>query len=247
MNGVSDESGTLNWAVRLKKKIIFQWMGTDVLNAVNRNLNGTLNRKYLDKAVHFFDAPWFESELKPLGLKNVFESHFKYLVKQNSIKKYDKIKVISYVSKNREDFYGLPKIVEAAKQFPKIQFSIYGTDIFKDDFPENLKCHGWISSECFQDELIKSAIFLRLTEHDGFSASCIEAFGMGAEVIWSYPWRYAQQAQSTVQLITAIQIAIVKIEERGYLPNLKNRERATELFDRKNVILNYIGILKNQL
>ena len=39
-NGVSDKSGTLEWVLRWKKKLIFQWMGTDALLAMERFKNG---------------------------------------------------------------------------------------------------------------------------------------------------------------------------------------------------------------
>ncbi|MDP4798113.1 MAG: hypothetical protein NWR50_04550, partial [Crocinitomicaceae bacterium] len=41
-NGVTDNSGSLNYVVKWKKKLILQWMGTDALLAMERFKNKTI-------------------------------------------------------------------------------------------------------------------------------------------------------------------------------------------------------------
>jgi monofunctional biosynthetic peptidoglycan transglycosylase len=48
MNGVTDNSGSLNAVLKLKKPLIMQWQGTDSLLAVERNKSGAIKRDYID-------------------------------------------------------------------------------------------------------------------------------------------------------------------------------------------------------
>src|SRR5687768_13231124 len=69
-NGASSKSGSLDWALRFKKKLIMQWHGSDVLT-LRENILGRNNSasKYTQQAISYTDAPWLKSELKELGVE----------------------------------------------------------------------------------------------------------------------------------------------------------------------------------
>ena len=55
MNGVSDPSGSMDLAVKMKKKIWLNWVGTDVTLAIERFNKGTIYRKYIDQAKNHYN------------------------------------------------------------------------------------------------------------------------------------------------------------------------------------------------
>jgi hypothetical protein len=117
MNGVTDNSGSLNLVLKRKKKLILQWMGTDALLAMDRFEKRTIDRKYIDYGYNFVDSMWLMEEVKSLGVAAEY-MHFKSVNVVPNKHVYDKISVISYVAENRQTFYGMKQIAEIAKEFP---------------------------------------------------------------------------------------------------------------------------------
>lgn len=187
MNGVSDQSGSLDLAIKKHRKIWMQWQGTDVLLALNRAKDGTINRKYIDHSVHFCDAPWLIDELKSIGIQAEL-MHYKW-INQTTVKdQFQQLAVYSYVSKGREDFYGWQTIKHLASNFPEIPFYIVGSEGENlKNIPPNVEFRGWINQSEMKVLQSNTPIFIRLTEHDGFSLSVLEALANGSEVIWNQP------------------------------------------------------------
>jgi glycosyltransferase involved in cell wall biosynthesis len=243
MNGVTDNSGSLNLVLKRKKKLILQWMGTDALLAMERFENKSINRKYIDYGYNFVDSKWLMEEVKSLGVA-VEYLHFKSVTVVPNNKIYDKISVTSYVAENRQAFYGMKQIAEIAKEFPEIEFNLYG--LTHSEFPTtpNVHFNGWVSPEKFAERLKTSAIFLRLTEHDGFSVSVIEALGYGCEVIWSLPSEFTYLATNTTEAIAKMHFLISKIEKEGMKPNQEMIAIVKSTFNPETLSKNYIQKLK---
>lgn len=244
MNGVSDRSGSLDWVMRMKKKLILQWMGTDIQIALERQVNQTIDRKYIDYAIHFVDAPWLGEEVAQLGVVNKLVP-FKYIFIDSPVEKYEKNAVLSYVPQSREQFYGIEKIIAAAKAFPDIEFNLYGLTQSKFECPANVRLMGWLPEKEFAQRLKKSSVLLRLPEHDGFSVTVVEAWGFGCEVFWTFPGPPAIHVKNQEELISNMRETFKKIEERGFRPNLESVQFASENFKKPHVIKDYIQILKN--
>lgn len=218
MNGVSDQSGSLDLAIRQKKKIWMQWQGTDVLLALKRSKDGTINRKYIDYSFHFTDAPWLAEELKTIGIHAEI-IQYKWLPEIDSSEKFQKLAAYSYLAQNRESFYGLQTIKNFAVANPEIQFYIVGSngkDL--DNIPENVVFKGWVNSEEMKQFQKEVPIFIRLTEHDGFSLSVLEALANGAEVVWSQPHHLVHFA-SEKSSIEAFQKAKQVVIDNELKPN----------------------------
>lgn len=238
-NGVSDESGSLNWVLRFKKKLIMQWQGTDVLLAVERFKSNTINKKYIDYASHFTDAPWLKDELKEI-IKTVDILPFKHIEAENSNEAFSEISILSYVGKNNEEFYGFDLIKDAALKYPGINFHIIGSDGVQINKIDNIFFHGWVPESKVKILMKNSPIFLRLTKHDGNSLVVKEALSYGCEVIWSYPYRNCHLVKSKEELFTIISKISEKIKAREYRRNVDNINFVKDNYNKNLVIGNYI-------
>jgi len=238
-NGVSDESGSLNWVLRFKKKLIMQWQGTDVSLAIDRHKSNTINKKYIDYATHFTDAPWLKDELNSI-LNSIEILPFKHIEIEQNNQKFPQISVLSYIGKGREEFYGYEIIKASAEANPEIDFHIIGIDGKDLVKTENLFFHGWISEEEVKNIMKSVPIFVRLTQHDGNSLVVTEALSYGCEVIWSYPYEQCYLANSIEELNQKIVYLSEKIKQRNYEPNFDNIKFVKENYNRNQVIGNYI-------
>ncbi len=243
MNGVTDNSGSLNLVLKWKKKLILQWMGTDALLAMERFKNNTIERKYIDYAHNFVDSEWLMDEVKSLEVP-VEYLHFKSVKVHPNENKYDKISVISYVADTRQEFYGMQQIAEIARTFPNIEFHLYGLTCSEFPTTPNIHFYGWVKPEEFAERLKSTPIFLRLTEHDGFSVSVIEALGFGCEVIMSLPFEFTHLAKNSNEAITIMNYVISKIEKRGMKPNHEMIEIVKLRYNPEKLASNYIQKLK---
>ncbi|MDG2154121.1 MAG: hypothetical protein P8K10_09335 [Crocinitomicaceae bacterium] len=243
-NGVTDNSRVLNWTILYNKKLIMQWMGTDALLAMKRFKENTINRKYIDYAIHFVDSPWQEKEVKSVQLNPKF-IRFKYGREIKPLDRYPDIHVLSYIAQNKQEFYGIKKIIKAAEQFPSIEFRIAGMTKCDFKIPDNVKAIGWLDSVGMERELKNAAIFVRMTDHDGFSVSVIEAISIGAEVIWSHNAECVHYVQNIEELNHAIKNTVEKIKNRDYKPNQKTIDFAKTYYGKSELMHNYIQELNN--
>jgi len=186
LNGVSDQSGSMNWVLRFRKKLIFLWQGTDVMLALERYKDNSILTKYINYASHYTDATWLADELSGINISAGL-LHFKSIVMSVNPEKFDEINAYSYVPTGKEYFYGLDKLLKAFKKLPDIKLFIYGTDGVGFENIDNVFYKGWMPSADYKKEISNHSIFIRLTEHDGYSMSVLEALGNGSEVIWNHP------------------------------------------------------------
>jgi hypothetical protein len=234
MNGVSNHSGLLNWVLRFRKKLWMQWVGTDVSIAIEGIEKKTINRNYINYAKHATDASWLKEELDGIGIHCTLNC-YKYLPSdQVPVQQYEQIQVCSYVPQERQVFYGLPEIVKLAEAFPSIPFHIYGMTTPDLPAPENMIFYGWQPEELLQAKMKESALFLRLTEHDGFSVSVVEAMSLGSEVLTYHPFPLVNCVQDT-DLLTIFTHAVAQVENRGMTPNLVASKYYKTHFNRERV------------
>mgnify|MGYP001162703619 FL=1 len=238
-NGVTDNSGTLNWAIFFKKKIVMQWMGTDSIIARKRAALDKIERKYIDKSFHFVDSPWLKEEVESLGLQ-IHYIRFKYGRELEPVKSYKEICILTYIPESRQDFYGLKKIIEAAKAFPEIIFRVAGMKNSEIPLPENITLLGWLNSKEMETELQNSPIMLRMTEHDGFSVSVIEALSVGAEVIWTHPAEGVFYVKDQLEMMDAISKVLEELKKRNNTPSQKNIKLSKDIYNREKLMKEYV-------
>jgi len=169
-------------------KYINHYIGSDVLKALNSIKSQEKAKKvYKYSYKTLADADNLIEELKELKIDNVgllsiyfFEQSdkdFKVLVP--AIKK-----ILTYIPKGKEDFYGFDFIIKAAIKFPQYEFQISANEGEYENMPSNVKFLGWVNdinkyiNECF--------LYIRSTKHDGLPTSVMQALAKAKHVLSSH-------------------------------------------------------------
>ncbi|MGV3629943.1 MAG: hypothetical protein ACO1O6_01980 [Bacteroidota bacterium] len=239
-NGPTDKSGSLDWVIRLRKKLVIQWMGTDAQHAVQRLENKTIDRKYIDYAsAHFVDFSILEHDVARLGIQPEW-LNFKTLESHGAEKNYDELMVLSYVPHNRQSYYGMPWICELAAENPDIIFTLIGLSESEFETTPNMRLLGWTPEEETRELMRTHAVFLRLTEHDGFSLSVLQAMSFGAEVCWTFPYEKTHYTPDLEILKSTFTAVCDQINARNLAPNTEVRNFVLSSFKKENVFPAYI-------
>lgn len=240
MNGVTDNSGSLNAVLKFKKKLIMQWQGTDSLLAMERFKNGTIKRDYIDHAFHFVDSPWLFDEVSSIQLKPQHVP-FKFAEEKMPIEKFNGISTMTYIADKRQAFYGIHKFKAVAEANPEVEFKLFGVINSEVKLPANVKSFGWVASDVFQKHLRETPIFFRLAEHEGFPVSVIEAMSFGCEVIMTSPYAYSHQAKTNEEVINAFEKVKQLVSSRNLMPNHDLINMVKRDYKREIILSNYIG------
>lgn len=243
MNGVTDNSGSLNAVLKLKKKLIMQWQGTDSLLAMERFKNGTIKRDYINHAYHFVDSPWLFEELSSIKLQPK-QVPFKFADEKVPIENYSSFSAMTYIADKRQVFYGINQFKAVAEKNPTVEFKLFGVVSPEVILPANVKSFGWVSSDVFQNHLRKTPVFFRLAEHEGFPVSVIEAMSFGSEVIMSMPYQYAHQANSINEVVSAFENVKQIVLNRNLTPNHDLINMVKRDFNKESILGNYIAKIK---
>lgn len=244
MNGVTDKSRTLDMVLRFKKKLVLQWMGSDSLYAMERFQNDTIDRRYVDYSRNFVDSPWLFQELTSIDVQPEVVK-FKYFEsKKMPVDRYDELKAVTYISQERQLFYGFEWVIALAEKFSDIQFVVYGASSPLKIAPKNILWKGWQPAEVFTEAIRQAPIFLRLTEHDGYSVSVIEALTFGTEVLSRMPVEHTTQVYDIPHTINQFEMVIQRLEKREMCPDFLIAERAKTTFNKTKVLSNYLSKVK---
>jgi hypothetical protein len=244
INGVSDKSGSLDLAMRYGKKIWMQWQGTDVMLALKRHREGNIYRKYIDYATHATDAPWLKEELKSIGIDAQI-ARFKWLDVEGNTSAFSKVQVYSYLAEGKELFYGWELYKKMALTFPEIKFVVAGsTGQLLKDVPSNVDFWGWIDKVTMQKLQSESAIFIRFTEHDGYSLSVFEALAHGSEVIWNKEVPNVHNISTIAEGIKMLESVIIALQNRNLSRNLDSIDYISNHFNRHMVNRQFVDQLE---
>jgi glycosyltransferase involved in cell wall biosynthesis len=238
-NGAYQKSKALDYALFFKKKIYMQWHGSDVLMATKLTKNNKILLKYIATAKSYTDATWLQEELKLIDIHAKLLP-FKSLKPISITSQYPEISILTYLGKGKEVFYGWEMILEAIRSFPNIQLYVMGTDGEGLEQLSNITFLGWLKEDEVVEYYKKCPIFVRMTEHDGYSLSIMEALSYGVEVIWNNPHEKTYFADNTNELKDSIRQLADKITSRNLQSNLENQIWIKENLDRDKVLKNYI-------
>lgn len=247
LNGVSENSRALNWVLSWKKRLILYWQGTDVDIANKRFDEGTMNRKYVDQAKHLVVAPWFVEELTHCKVKAEYVP-YAHVDKIGNDGRYDAFRVLTYLAKGAEDFYGWQPVKEFAAARPDIPITVVGSEgLGLEQFP-NVEFLGWVSDEEMLQLFRTHAVYVRLTEHDGKSFAVAQALSAGCEVIWTYKYFQCHTLQRDgAQLIDKMDELKHLVEERNLRPNAENIAHSIRSYERSLVLSRLVAKIKELL
>ena len=235
LNGVADKSGSLDLTMKLKKKVLMHWQGTDVLFAMEEAKKGNLNKKYIDYSSNFTDAPWMKEELNSIGIKcGMLE--YKWLSVVKTPEKFKSISVYTYLAKGKELFYGWEIISKLADKHTEIDFFIAGTAGKELEQKKNIHFLGWIDQEKMKELRTTIPIFLRLPKHDGYSLSVLEALSCGNEVIWTMPHIQCHLAKKYFETESIFSKVVNALVSRGLKRNDNNISFAENNLSKEKIL-----------
>jgi len=200
INGTILPSGVFDLAFSKKIPVVMNWVGTDVILAEKAIESGSFRQNYINQAIHFCEVNWIQEELKNSGISaeicNFASFDKKFEAKLPTEKK---LNVLSYIPKERSDFYGIEMLLRVAKNLPTIQFLIAGTKAEEyQPLPQNVQALGWVKN---MDEVYdRSHVAVRIPEHDGLSTFILESLARGKEVIYKYSFDYCYQCTNEDEL-----------------------------------------------
>lgn len=232
INGTVQKSRVFDLAFKLNKKVVMNWVGTDVVKALNTQ---NPNQNYIKKAIHLCEVDWIKDELETIRIHAeilnfaVFETKFDAEVPN------EPFTVLSYIPGNRSVFYGINELRELAVDFPDIRFLIAGaTGDELGELPANIKPLGWVKN---MDEVFNSShVCLRFPEHDGLSNFILESLARGKQVLYKYNFpncHYSPEVKDLKHNLTQIKKQFddgdLKLNEAGIIYIQKNFNRETIL------------------
>lgn len=204
INGSMSRSKVFDTALKNKAHLIMNWVGTDVLKSTEAVKSGNFIEEYRTRAHHFCEVDWIQQELLEIGVKAeivnfaAFDQRFEVVENPQ-----DKLIVLTYMPKNRQDFYGASSILKLAENNPDVQFIIAGSD--KEDYtnlPANVDPVGWVTD--MEPLFNKAHVAIRFTEHDGLSNFILESLARGKQVIYNNKYTHCKYAIDDAALQTQL-------------------------------------------
>lgn len=239
INGTTSKSRVIDLALFLRKRVQFNWVGTDVLKAI---ANPNRNKKYLSRVEHYCEVEWIQEELKPIGINAklmnfvAFEKSF-----ENPTLNEKQLNVLSYISEKRADFYGINEFLALAKNFPTVNFFIAGTKAEQyAPLPENVQALGWV--ENMGALFDKVHVTLRFPEHDGLSSFILESLARGKQVIYKYPFNHCLCCESLDDMIQTVDKIKSDFESGNDLINNEAKHFINEHFSKEKI---FGGLIEN--
>ena len=188
------------------------------------------------------DFKLLENSVPPiLKLDNVNYFNFKD-EKPSAVEKGDQFQVLTYISKNREKYYGWDEIMSAAQEHKDIAFTVVGTDGLE-DAPENVNCLGWVKD---MDALFEKAhCTIRFVEHDGLSGFVLESLFRGKQVLYSEPLKNCIHVKSTSEISDALGRLKEKYSNDEPLLNTEGIKYVKDNFNREYILNRLIEKFKS--
>jgi hypothetical protein len=221
-----------HFALFLKKKVVFHWVGSDILDMKAWRVQGhQFSPVLVNQVVHWAEVNWTANELKELGLTSqivpLTPASFPKEVRELP----DKFVVLVYLPTGKAEFYGESTIVMLARNFPNMVFLAAAAKSTKSnpEWPPNLISVGWVDNMA---ELYGEVVLMiRLTKHDGLSFMVLEALAHGRHVIWGYPFPGVYQTDGNIdRLVPFIEKLYQKHSEGELHINQVGREYVARFY-----------------
>lgn len=172
-----------------RARVAYYWIGSDVTTAIRAFESGRVLRWTFNESLHsthLAGAPWFTSELATIGIaaeELLFPSPLDPGLFRAAYPK--EFRVLSYIPDSRFRSYGGPHLESAASALPNVVFDVVGG---KGDWSTarlpNLRFHGTVADMVAMYE--RTAVVVRLVDHDALGATVREGLAAGRRVIYSY-------------------------------------------------------------
>lgn len=233
INGATGKSFVLSLSIKLKKRVVFHWVGSDVILAKEAVEKKTVDENFLSYPVHLTDSPWFVDELKEIGIEAKYLPLLSIENIPNEIAFPLEFNVLGYIPQHDKDFHGFSTFIELAKAFPEINFNIAGLKETSESLPKNMKFLGWIKD--MKPIFENTVVSIRFPKHDGLSFFVLESLLYSRYVIYNYSFEYCFLAQNMEEIKNNLNILLEKFRNGKLELNTKGREFVIHEFTRKNI------------
>ncbi len=243
INGSLQQSGAFDWAIKLKKNLIFHWVGTDLTQAEKDFDQHQFVAQYLRYPHHLTDTPWYVQRLENMGVKAQFMPLKGF---ENNIKPKElpsQFSVLAYVSQSRAEFYGIQNIAAMAARLPQITFNMVGIESYKNPLPANVVLKGWV--ENMTDFIHNSVVCLRLPETDGLSFFVLEALSNGRYVAYNQNFELSQKCNSVDEFVQFIQSKYDLFAQGKLQADNETAKKVNALFAQSIVMQQMIAFYQN--
>lgn len=234
IGGASQPGLALKLALFLNKKIIMHWVGSDVLVAIKSYQEHTLNENLIQKSKHLCEVEWIQKELQEARIQAKVCNLAAFPETQKIIPAWpQKFSILCYIGKGREEFYGIHKIISAARSFPQIEFRIVGINQYSNPTPTNMHLLGWVTD--MTPEFTNCCLYLRLVDHDGLAFTVLEALSYGRYVAYSYNLPNTTCVKTIEDLTSCIEKYHTAFTQNQLAPNTKGFEMIQQNFQEISV------------
>jgi hypothetical protein len=138
--------------------------------------------------------------------------------------------------KGKEQFYGWEIISHLAKVNSQIPFFVAGTDGEGLAKAENIYFLGHLSGEKMKELQMSLPIYIRITKHDGYPYSVIEALSYGSEVIWSIDHECCHFVDSLDNAEIILRKVVSDLLQNGLARNKENISFIRESFSKDKIL-----------
>ncbi len=196
--------------LRLRKRLVLHWVGSDVLWARRDFEAGRLSRRVAERAVHWADAPWLAEELGALGIAAEERPLPVPIAWGEPVPLPEAFRVLVYLPERPGGAYDVEGTLAVIRALPDVPFLIAGGFVPPVPLP-NAEALGFVRT--MADVYHRTSVLLRLTHHDGLSHSVVEALSFGRYVVWTYPLPGVVRVSGPAEAAAAI--ARLRAEARG--------------------------------
>ncbi|GBD24471.1 hypothetical protein HRbin29_02149 [bacterium HR29] len=169
--------------LRLGKKVVLHWAGSDVLFAQRDAESGRLSRRVAERAVHWAVAPWLVEELGALGIAAEERPLPLPIAWGEPVPLPETFRVLVYLPERPWEPYDVEGTLAVMRALPDVPFLVVGGYVPPAPLP-NVEALGFVPN--MAEVYRRTSVLLRLTHHDGRSHSVIEALSFGRYVVWTY-------------------------------------------------------------
>lgn len=183
LNGSVTKSKVFETTLKLNKRLVLNWSGTDVLKSLDAYRAGQFNQELIDKSIHVCQGPWIKEELTEMGI-DAGLIQFQYYETTPDLPLPPTFKVLVRIGKNREEFYGIKETIELAQLLPNLTFTIVGIGGYEGCDLKNVEFIEWTNDmdAVYQDHMVA----FRFPFHDGMSPFIMESLSKGLYCFYKY-------------------------------------------------------------
>lgn len=185
INGALGGSRVLTLAVRLKKKVVMHWVGSDLVEAQRRMREHTARKELIQWPTHLTDTPWYVEPLSALGIRAAYFPLLSIGEDRKLLPFPDQFTVAAYIPDSNPDFYGFNALKAAADSMPDTLFLVAGLSPSV-SLPPNMEALGWVDH--MESVFARAVVVVRMPQHDGLSIFVLEALAHGRYVLYNQPY-----------------------------------------------------------